>query len=368
MLLLLFGRGSLTVLINLEIYKPILEYLLHLYNLLTDIMSTLPEPPAQLKAIQAHMRIAQDIDRVDPIVSYWVRLYCTETALKIDKDSPECKTFLVSLISWLETFKKERKDNEAVTNQTVGQAHVENFVVALFNKADTLDREGTANKNTVRMFYMSAILFEAMAVFGELTEEISKRAKYAKFKAAYIQKCLKTGQIPKPGPIEGNDLEGDANPAAGTDASNASSTDPAPNQEVKMPPSMPKPSGGFDIPEVPPNDPTEPNPPKPDPFILTPSKPPTLPSSNPQGTSTTPKYPPASSSTTSTTPRQEGGATITSTRFCATNGAPLRPEDILEGQKYCKFANSALQYDDIPTAVANLEKALKLLKMGERTA
>lgn len=335
-------------------------------------MSALPEPPAQLKAIQPHLRIAQDIDRVDPIVAYWVRLYCTESALKIDKDSAECKTFLVSLISWLENFKSTRKDNEAVTNQTVGQAHMENFVVALFTKADTLDREGTANKNTVRMFYMAAILFESMAVFGELTEEINKRAKYAKFKAAYIQKCLKTGQTPKPGPIEGSDLEGGAaQPPAETNA--AGSNDPqAPSQppEEKAPPKMPTPSGGFDIPEVPPNDPTEQQPPKSDPFILTPSKPPSVPSMNPQGTpGTTPKYPaPISTpSTTASGTKPTSGSTISSTRFKATNGAPLGPEDILAGQRYCKFATSALQYDDIDTAVDNLEKALKLLKTGQKS-
>lgn len=331
-------------------------------------MSALPEPPARLKVIQPHIRIAQDIDRVDPVVGYWVRLYCTESALKIDKDSAECKAFIVSLISWLENFKSTRKDNEAVTNQTVGQAHMENFVVALFNKADTLDREGTANKNTVRMFYMAAILFESMAVFGDLTEEINKRAKYAKFKAAYIQKCLKTGQTPKPGPIEGSDLDSGAEqPSSGAgDASLRDPVAPAQPPEDNMPPKMPTSSGGFDIPEVPPNDPTEQQTPKPDPFILTPSKPPSIPPIKPQGTPSTPKNPAPSADLT---PAPSGakppsGTTINLTRFKATNGAPLRPEDILEGQKYCKFANSALQYDDIETAVANLQKALKLLTTG----
>ena len=36
-----------------------------------------------------------------------------------------------------------------------------------------------------------------------------------------------------------------------------------------------------------------------------------------------------------------------------------------KAQKYCKFAVSALDYDDSSTAILNLTKALKLLQTGE---
>ena len=190
---------------------------------------TLPAPPPQLKAVQTYMKIAQDVERVDPIVSYWLRLFSTESALKIDRETPECKTFLSALIMWLENFKKSHKDSEAVTNSTVGQAHYENFVMSLFNKADTLDRAGTANTSTVKMFFMAAIIFEAMAVFGPITDEVTQRAKYAKFKAAYIQKCLKSGVTPKPGPIDNTDLEG-----AGANGSDPAAQGPD-NNDMKFP-------------------------------------------------------------------------------------------------------------------------------------
>lgn len=35
-----------------------------------------------------------------------------------------------------------------------------------------------------------------------------------------------------------------------------------------------------------------------------------------------------------------------------------------KAQKFCKYAGSALLYDDVPTAIDNLEKALSLLKTG----
>lgn len=42
----------------------------------------------------------------------------------------------------------------------------------------------------------------------------------------------------------------------------------------------------------------------------------------------------------------------------------LNPELMTKAQKYCKWAGSALTYDDVPTAINNLEKALRLLKTG----
>lgn len=41
------------------------------------------------------------------------------------------------------------------------------------------------------------------------------------------------------------------------------------------------------------------------------------------------------------------------------------PEQIAKAQKYCKFVVSALNYDDVPTAIENLKKCLRLLQTGE---
>ena len=47
------------------------------------------------------------------------------------------------------------------------------------------------------------------------------------------------------------------------------------------------------------------------------------------------------------------------------DGTPLSPMSVEKVQKFCKYASSALLYDDVPTAVDNLEKALTLLKTGQ---
>lgn len=42
----------------------------------------------------------------------------------------------------------------------------------------------------------------------------------------------------------------------------------------------------------------------------------------------------------------------------------LKPEDYANAMKYCRFASSALQYEDAKTAIENLSKALHVLTNG----
>ncbi|EDW50088.1 GM14191 [Drosophila sechellia] len=45
-------------------------------------------------------------------------------------------------------------------------------------------------------------------------------------------------------------------------------------------------------------------------------------------------------------------------------GVQITPDQMITAQKYCKYAGSALNYDDVKTAIENLQKALKLLSTG----
>ena len=45
-----------------------------------------------------------------------------------------------------------------------------------------------------------------------------------------------------------------------------------------------------------------------------------------------------------------------------TTTATLTPQENEQAQKYCRFAASALQYEDVKTAIENLRKALSLLE------
>lgn len=45
-------------------------------------------------------------------------------------------------------------------------------------------------------------------------------------------------------------------------------------------------------------------------------------------------------------------------------GVQLSPQDYQRAMKLCKYASSALQYEDSKTAIDNLSKALNLLTTG----
>ncbi|PIK43988.1 putative vacuolar protein sorting-associated protein VTA1-like [Apostichopus japonicus] len=146
--------------------------------------------------------------------------YAMETAMRLDKRSPEDKTFLFTLMGALEKRKQELADNEDFQNEMICNSHVENYAIKMFSYADNEDRAGRFNQNLTKTFYKAGLLLDVLQTFGELSEELQAQKKYAKYKAANIAQCLKNGETPKRGPPGGDDDEelppGGAEAAAGS--------------------------------------------------------------------------------------------------------------------------------------------------------
>nr|BAH70838.1 ACYPI009424 [Acyrthosiphon pisum] len=207
-----------------------------------------------------------------------------------------------------------------ITNETAAQAHIENYAIKLFNFADGMDRQANYNKNIVKLFFTAGLLMDVLSVFGDVSEEITNTQKYAKWKATYIHNCMKNGETPTPGP---------PNTESGQIGFNF------PNQ-------------GEDIQQ--PTDNCAP---------LTPTKHTyeDYPASNPN------EY--QQISNMSTISPTEVQPTVSGRPILLRDGIQLSPSQITKAQKYCKFAASALTYDDVSESIANLQKALKLLTTGE---
>lgn len=286
----------------------------------------LPEIPASLKGVQHYLKIANTHDQRDPVVSYWCRLYAFQTALKVSPKTPEGTVFLCKLMDWLEAVKKEMIDNEAITNDVAAQAHLENWALKLFLYADKNDRASNFGKSVIQSFFTAGLLYDILTMFGELSEEAIQNRKYAKWKATYIHNCLKNGETPIPGPIDNPDDNEDSHRSLSDDV---------------------------------------PDPPRPTPQerrMADPGIPPSLPHSDP--------YDP---SLVSSNDSQAGGSQpINPENFAATpkttGGVELSLDQMTKAQKFIKWAGSALNYDDVPTAVSNLQKALHLLTTGEDPA
>ncbi|XP_046752899.1 vacuolar protein sorting-associated protein VTA1 homolog isoform X3 [Diprion similis] len=355
----------------------------------------LPECPAPLKSIQHFLKAAAEHDQRDPVVSYWCRLHALQTGLKLSTKTSEETGFLLKLMDWLEQTKKAQHENEAITNEVAAQAHLENYAHKLFMYADSNDRASNFGKNVIKAFYSAGVIYDVLTTFGELSEEAAQNRKYAKWKAAYIHNCLKNGETPVAGPMKGEDEQNedaDADAASGPPGNIPSTsgladdpeTEPEHNSDEEnqenddeggiSQPGPPSGTDAFGFPSVPQSSAQN--------FPTPPSNPsqgnlpyPNLPSFNSTPISPAPYNPtPAPPSTpTNATPSQPSAADYKSTPTAEGEiefwrGVPLSIEQMNKAQKYVKWAGSALNYDDVSTAVLNLRKALQLLTTGQDPA
>merc|ERR1719244_1883453 len=205
----------------------------------------------------------------------------------------------------------------------------------LFLWADKEDREARFNKNVVKAFYRAGMLFDVLTTFGEVSPEVAHYRKYAKVKAAYIHNCLKNGETPISGPIGGEEgeEEGGALPSVPRDDEGAPAQDPgAPSH----PPPAAYPPAGYNQP----------------PAVVYPAgynQP--LAAGYPASQPAAPQAVPFNN--LSLQPPQGAGA------------MKLSLEQIGRAQKLCKYAISALDYEDVTEAVNNLNKALLLCTTGQ---
>ncbi|RAL37780.1 unnamed protein product [Cuscuta campestris] len=151
------------------------------------------------KLLLPYLQRADELQKHEPLVAYYCRLYAMERGLRIPQ-SDRTKTtnsLLVSLINQLE------KDKKSLQLGPDDHLHVEGFALNVFSKADKQDRTGRADLNTAKTFYAASIFFEILNQFGEIQPDLEQKQKYAAWKAADIRKALKEGRKPVPGPPGG---------------------------------------------------------------------------------------------------------------------------------------------------------------------
>jgi vacuolar protein sorting-associated protein VTA1 len=157
------------------------------------------------------------------------------------------------------------------------------------------------------------MLMDVLSTFGDLSEDIEKNHKYAKWKAAYIHNCLKNGETPVSGPMADESSMGDVDNEL---------TGKSVYSDNQLPISQPTPA----------------------------------PRTAPSATPLLPQ--------TQISSAQPVSVNYTSPAGAVGGSVNLKSEDYSKAMKLCKFATSALQYEDAKTAIENLTKALNLLTTG----
>ncbi|XP_054799615.1 protein HOMOLOG OF MAMMALIAN LYST-INTERACTING PROTEIN 5 [Prosopis cineraria] len=148
------------------------------------------------KLLLPYLQRADELQKHDPLVAYYCRLYAMERGMKIPQ-SERTKTTNALLISLMNQLEKDKKSIKLGPEDNL---HLEGFALNVFAKADKQDRAGRSDLNTAKTFYAASIFFEILNQFGPLQPDLEQKQKYAVWKAADIRKALKEGRKPMAGP------------------------------------------------------------------------------------------------------------------------------------------------------------------------
>ncbi|KAL6628463.1 DUF605-domain-containing protein [Neocallimastix californiae] len=185
----------------------------------------LGNPPAELKVITPFVQRAKELTKIYPLISYYCLLQAANDGIKANVKTKECHNYLKELFDELELRKQNLSTEGSINseeNMTKAKLQITNLALNSFKKADDEDRSGNATKKTARTFHASSTFFEVLQCFGDLDEEIEKKIKYAKWKAADIMKAIREGRTPTPGsPSNGkNELNDDDLPTSSNEGIN----------------------------------------------------------------------------------------------------------------------------------------------------
>ncbi|KAJ1727455.1 hypothetical protein LPJ61_004557 [Coemansia biformis] len=378
-------------------------------------MVNLAALPDELKYIQPYLQRGQEIAKADAVVSYSCKYYAARQS--ISAKTPAAQQFVTELLDELEAEKAQLVQQERLKSDAEATRQCTVFALRVFAKADTEDREGRATKGTARNFIIASQFLQVVAAYGDLPLDVAEKIKYAKWRATEILKAVREGREPVPPPVADSTLEAADTPAVsagdimGWPSPPANQTPPQQQQQPLPGSAVTQPWSNHSYPAVSspqPQQQTQPqsqpqSQPQPQPQPQQYSQPqqqsqflqpqPLSPSANypppqpivpgPQ-TDGLPSVPrnklPADTSpenARAVQPTPPGAATfipmpaanlppISPPAADDGDGLMLDPTDAKAAQKFARWAISALEYDDVNTAVDNLQKAIGVLARYQR--
>jgi len=114
------------------------------------------------------------------------------------------------LVDKLESMKTQYASDDTITDDVAGQAYVEQFGLETFQRADNALRANGVTKQTADTFLAAATFLDLVQIWGQPSQEIVAKIKYAKYHAVRIAKAIKAGEDPndsnpEPAPVPSED-------------------------------------------------------------------------------------------------------------------------------------------------------------------
>jgi len=289
-------------------------------------MSLQRKLPQFLHSQQHTWNLSFTLEQRSPMVCYYLRLFVIESSLALGhKNDPtgESAKFLMAAMGNLEQLKA--KLTETLGDQfgeIEGFAQMIKEACVFFKNAEDMDRASLYAQNgkqIVKLYFSSALIFDALKVFKQYDNAHHDKSKFAKWRSTYIHSCLKKGEMPSP--PEPNVNDDDQELLNELNNMNTNFTQPAAS------PSRPPP-------QVQPTYPAAPQ----------------------------PGYNPAPQAAYTPAPVQYQPEPVAAS---TSSGGQVSAMKMLEAQKCCKTASSCIDYQDREGAISELEKALRILKTGQ---
>ncbi|KAK2025360.1 DUF605-domain-containing protein [Colletotrichum zoysiae] len=374
---------------------------------------------------------ANQLRQYKPVITYWCEYWVVNQILAkgLHNVDDESLSYTTNLMDRLEQTKTENAQEEAITDDAVGQAYVEQFAQDAFERAEKVMKANRVTRQTADTYDAAATFLLLGNVWGPIDDETQKKVKYAKWNAARILKAIKEGKDPNESnpkqeepkevlpALDPNDpdVRGLTSPppkpaSVEDDPETEFYKKPSAPAEIVPPtaPSEPVPtqSSVLDLPSVPTSndlnpppdhnqgyfDPPEEFPPSPlsqkdtnevaasatapsapSPYAASsagpnlspenaasPWQPPKIPPP-PVAKSTPPPASKHSKPPLPTAQQPKAPVVNVSNNSWAPSSAPSDEMDLPKAQKHAKWAISALNFEDVPTAVKELRNALAAL-------
>ncbi|GAV29484.1 hypothetical protein PMKS-002985 [Pichia membranifaciens] len=348
-------------------------------------------PAAAVKLIGPFIKRGQELLNVQPLISYYCYLYAAQLILEsqLHLQYADVANYIEVLLNAVEENRKIIESTSStladiLTDKEKSFKLILGFSLSVFNKASGEIDSHTASKMTVQSFMAFLNFVEVLKLWPELYQshaaDLHNQIKYAKFHCNRILKAIKSDTDPNDyvTPQEERELSNFLQPAAeaSEEATAVEAASPPPFVEEASPI-----SSSINLPEAPSEIKGEINLPS-APVLIKGQKNslglPSAPhSSDTESTldvhgqpNSVPKSPPKLPAKPPSTPRHAQPhatppAVVAESKVLSKNDVEeiwSKAEVISSAQKKAKFAISALNYEDIETAITELQSALQLLR------
>ncbi|KAI1384233.1 DUF605-domain-containing protein [Hypoxylon trugodes] len=200
--------------------------------------------PAKMKqaGITPFIVRASQLETAKPVIAYWCFYWAVNQILskQLHTADEECHQYTINLMDKLEQTKEQHAGNDAIHDDTAGQAYVEQFAQETFERALRPLKANKATQQTASTFEAAATFFQLVNIWGAPDAETQDKIKYAKWNAARILKAIKEGKDPnESNPKQEEAKEEEAAPAL----------DPNDPEVQMLGAAQPKPASVEDVPD-----------------------------------------------------------------------------------------------------------------------